>query len=28
MEPGQSFRVDYGCYAWINETTTVRKSTS
>jgi len=28
MEPGQSFRVDYGCYAWINETTTVRKATS
>ena len=23
-EPGQSYRVDYGCYAWINETTTVR----
>ncbi len=22
--PGESFRIDYGCYAWINETTTVR----
>lgn len=23
-EPGQSYRVDYGCYSWIGETTTVR----
>jgi tetratricopeptide (TPR) repeat protein len=26
MEEGQSFRVDYGCYSWINETTTVRQA--
>ena len=26
MEVGQSFRIDYGCYSWINETTTVRKA--
>jgi len=26
MEQGQSFRVDYGCYSWINETTTVRQA--
>ncbi|WP_022835138.1 tetratricopeptide repeat protein [Salisaeta longa] len=23
-EKGKSFTIDYGCYAWINETTTVR----
>lgn len=23
-EPGQSHRIDYGCYSWIGETTTVR----
>ncbi len=23
-EPGESYQVDYGCYAWIAETTTVR----
>ncbi len=23
---GQSFRIDYGCYSWINETTTVRQA--
>jgi tetratricopeptide (TPR) repeat protein len=23
-EPGQSVRIDYGCYSWIGETTTVR----
>jgi len=23
-EVGESFRIDYGCYSWINETTTVR----
>lgn len=28
MEVGESFRVDYGCYAWINETTTVRQATA
>lgn len=28
MEEGQSFRIDYGCYSWINETTTVRKAVS
>jgi tetratricopeptide (TPR) repeat protein len=26
MEQGESFRVDYGCYSWINETTTVRQA--
>lgn len=26
MEVGASFRVDYGCYSWINETTTVRRA--
>ena len=25
-EAGQSFRIDYGCYSWINETTTVRQA--
>lgn len=24
-EPGQSHRIDYGCYSWIGETTTVRR---
>lgn len=24
-EVGNSFRIDYGCYSWVNETTTVRK---
>lgn len=24
-EAGQPFRIDYGCYSWINATTTVRK---
>lgn len=24
-KPGQSYAVDYGCYAWIGETTTVRQ---
>ncbi len=24
-EEGESFRIDYGCYSWINRTTTVRK---
>ena len=23
-QPGQSYRIDYGCYAWINESTTVK----
>lgn len=23
-QPGQNFRIDYGCYAWINESTTVK----
>ncbi|MEX0599231.1 MAG: tetratricopeptide repeat protein, partial [Rhodothermales bacterium] len=23
-EPGDSYRIDYGCYSWINETTTVK----
>lgn len=23
-QKGQSFRIDYGCYSWINESTTVR----
>lgn len=23
-EAGQSYRIDYGCYGWINETTTVK----
>ncbi len=23
-QPGQSYRIDYGCYSWINETTTVK----
>lgn len=26
MEMGRSFRIDYGCYSWINEVTTVRKA--
>jgi tetratricopeptide (TPR) repeat protein len=25
-EAGQSFTIDYGCYSWINETTTVRQA--
>jgi tetratricopeptide (TPR) repeat protein len=25
-EKGQSFTIDYGCYSWINETTTVRQA--
>lgn len=24
-EPGQSYSIDYGCYSWIGETTTVRQ---
>jgi len=28
MVEGESFRVDYDCYSWINETTTVRKAAS
>ncbi|NBC85192.1 MAG: hypothetical protein GVY25_03275, partial [Bacteroidetes bacterium] len=24
-EVGQSIRIDYGCYSWINESTTVRQ---
>jgi len=28
MEPGKSFQVDYGCYSWINDVTTVRKAAS
>lgn len=27
-EPGASFTIDYGCYAWIGETTTVRPAPS
>lgn len=27
-EEGGSFRIDYGCYSWINDTTTVRKRPS
>lgn len=23
-QPGQSYRIDYGCYSWIGETTTVK----
>ena len=26
MEPGQSYSIDYGCYSWIGETTTVKSS--
>ena len=26
MEEGASFRIDYGCYSWINTTTTVRQA--
>lgn len=26
MQVGESFRVDYDCYAWISETTTVRRA--
>jgi tetratricopeptide (TPR) repeat protein len=25
-DPGASFTIDYGCYSWINETTTVRQA--
>jgi tetratricopeptide (TPR) repeat protein len=28
MEEGQSFQINYECYSWINETTTVRKAVS
>ena len=24
-EPGQAYQIDYGCYTWINESTTVRQ---
>lgn len=27
-DQGSSFRIDYGCYSWINQTTTVRKRPS
>lgn len=27
-EPGTSFTIDYGCYVWIGETTTVRPAPS
>lgn len=26
MEVGESFQINYGCYSWINETTTVRQA--
>ena len=28
MELGKSFQVNYGCYSWINDVTTVRKAAS